>query len=152
MAFSNAKFMKQKLEHSTESISVPALAEWFGDDEPVWMIRSLTGTEFIKSQEAQAKNKNIQILAEALAVGNSKEKVDALKSMVGTGDDVPAELAKRIEMFVFATVSPVVDMELAVKMAEFFPSDFMIITNKIINLTARGADMVKPKPSGKANT
>ena len=153
MAFNSAKFAKQEFEPRTEKLEVPVLAEWFDKDEkPEWIVRGLTGSEFVKAQSAQEKHKLITSLAEALVAGNNNDKVSALKEMLGNSDDVPAELAKRIEMFVFGTVKPEIDMSIAVKLAKSFPSDFMIITNKIINLTAMGANMVKRKPSGKTPT
>jgi len=152
MGFNSNQFTKQKFEHKTEKLKVEVLADWFGkDEEPIWEVRSLTGSEFVKAQEAQAKNKNLAVLAEALVAGSDKDKVKALKQMVGTTDDVPGELAKRMEMLVFGTVNPEIDMTVAIKLAEYFPSDFMILTNKIINLTSLGSDMVKRKAYGKTS-
>ena len=150
MGFNTNKFMKQKFEHRTEKVSVPALAEWFDkDSKPEFLVRNLTGAEMARSQEAVAKNKNIAAIAEALVSSNQPDKVAALKEFVGNGDKVPDELAKRIEMMVSGTVDPEIDMSMAVKIAENFPVEFMQITNQITVLTGMGASMEKPKASGK---
>ena len=150
MGFDSNKFMKQKFEHRTEIVDVPALAEWFDKDcKPEFLVRNLTGTEMVNAQEAVAKNKNIAAIAEALVSSSQPDKVAALKEFVGNGDKVPNELAKRIEMLVSGTVEPEVDMSIAVKIAENFPVEFMQITNKITQLTGMGASMEKPKRCGK---
>ena len=150
MGFNTNKFMKQKFEHRTEKVSVPALAEWFDkDSKPEFLVRNLTGAEMARSQEAVAKNKNIAAIAEALVSSNQPDKVAALKEFVGNGDKVPDELAKRIEMMVSGTVDPEIDMSMAVKIAENFPVEFMQITNQITVLTGMGASMEKPARSGK---
>lgn len=144
--------MKQGFEYRTMSVPVPALAAWFDKgSKHEFVVRNLTGTEFTSAQEAVAKNKNIAAVAEALVSSSHPEKVAALKEFVGTSDGVPDELAKRIEMIVSGSVEPEVDMPLAIKLAENFPVEFMLITNKITVLTGMGASMVKQKPSGKTH-
>ncbi|MCU7836533.1 MAG: hypothetical protein KZQ83_14950 [gamma proteobacterium symbiont of Taylorina sp.] len=150
MGFNSNKFMKQGFEHRTDSVSVPSLAEWFDKDStPEFLVRNLTGTEMSNAQEAAAKNKNVAAIAEALVSSSHPDKVAALKDFVGTGDKVPNELAKRMEMMVSGTVEPEVDMSMTIKIAENFPVEFMQITNKITMLTGLGASTSKPKPSGK---
>lgn len=147
--FNNQKFMKQRFEHRTASVQVPALSGWFDPDAaPEFLVRNLTGSEMANAQEAVAKNKNIAAIAEALVSSSQPDKVAALKEFVGTGENVPNELAKRIEMLVSGSVEPEVDMPLAIKLAENFPVEFMTITNKITMLTGLGASMAKRKPSG----
>ena len=148
MGFDSNKFMKQKFEHRTEIVDVPALAEWFDGEKHGFLVRNLTGAEMANAQEAVAKNKNIAAIAEALIGSSKPDKVAALKEFVGTGDSVPNELAKRIEMMVSGAVEPEVDMPMAIKLAENFPVEFMTITNKITMLTGMGASMEKPKRCG----
>lgn len=148
--FNKNRFIKQKFEQRTESVSVPALAEWFDGDDPFeWVVRNLTGNEMSASQEASAKNKNIAALIEALVTSGQDEKVKALRAIIGIADDVSSDLAKRLEMIVYGSVKPEIEMDVAVKLAENFPVEFMQITNKITILTGQGALAVKPKPSGK---
>lgn len=152
MPFNNNKFMKQNLEHRTESVAVPALADWFGkDEEAVWEVRGLSGAEVVRSNDAVTRNKDMANITEALVSNGDKEKVKALRQIIGNTDDVPADMAKRLDMIVNASINPEIDKPLAVKLAEHFPVEFMIITNKITVLTGMGSSMVKPKPSGKTN-
>lgn len=147
MGLNTTAFMKDKLEHRTEEISVPALADWF-DGDPVWIVRGLGGSEVSSAQETVAKNKNIGALAQALVSPDQTEKVRALRDLIGTSDNVPDELAKRIDMLVSGSVEPKVDFSLAVKLADNFPVEFMNLTTKIIVLTGLGSTKVKLKPSG----
>lgn len=150
MAFSSTRFLKQNFNHRTETVEVPALKDWFGKDEdPKWEVRGLSGAEISRSQEAVAKNKNMSSLIEAFVSSGDKDKVDALRTIIGTSDDNPSDLVKRIEMLVFGSVKPKIDMTIAVKLAENFPVEFMNLTNKITILTGLGSEMVKSKPSGK---
>ena len=149
MGFNNNKFIKQGFESRTESISVPALSDWFDkDDEPFWVVRNLTGNEMAASQESASKNKNIAAIAEALTSPGQVEKVKALRSIIGNSDDVCPDLAKRLEMIVFGSVEPKIDMDIAIKLSENFPVEFLQITNKITILTGLGASKVKLMPSG----
>ena len=141
------KFMKQEFSARTETVQVPSLAEWFEGD-PVFEIRGLTGSELVSTNEAADKNKNLAAIIETLATGLQNDKIGAFKELAGVSDDVPAELIRRIEILINGTVSPVVDRPFAVKLAEHFPADFVIITNKIRILTGQGSDVVKQKPSG----
>ena len=148
--FNTNKFMKENLAPKTEKIEVQNLSEFFSKDEtPEFEVRALTGSELIRTNEAAETNKNLSAIVQALATGTQQGKTEALKELAGVSDDVPAELARRIEILMFGCVKPEVDRQFAVKMAEFYPADFVIITNRIRVLTAQGADMVKPKPSGK---
>lgn len=148
--FNKNRFIKQEFEHRTESVSVPALAAWFDKgSNPEWTLRNISGNEMALAHEALAKSKNVAALAEALLTSNQKDKVEALKQFVGTADDVPGEMAKRLEMLVAGSVDPEIDMPIAIKLADNFPVEFMMLSNKVIALTGLGASQVKPKPSGK---
>ena len=140
--------MKQEFQSRSEKVKIDSLSEFF-DDDPVFEIRGLSGSEVALSNEAVARNKNVSALTEALVSDNKSEKVQALKKLIGNSDDVPADLAKRMEMLVSGCISPTVDIPFTIKLAEYFPVDFMNLTNKIMVLTGQGAEMVKQKPSGK---
>lgn len=147
--FNRNKFIKQKFEHRTDVVSVPALSDWFDDtDEPEWIVRNLSGNEMALCQEASIKNKNIAAVTEALVTSGQNEKVKALRKIIGNSDDVCADLAKRLELIVYGSVEPIIEMDIAIKLAENFPVEFMQITNKITILTGLGASKSKPKPSG----
>lgn len=152
MGFNKTLFTKQKFESRTDIVSVPALSDWFGkNDSAEWIVRNLSGNEMSLCLESAAKNKNIAAVTEALVSSNQKEKVDALRSLIGNSEDVTGDMARRLEMIVFGSVDPEIDMSIAVKLAENFPIEFMQITNKITAITGMGASKVKPKASIKTN-
>jgi len=152
MGFNSNKFTKQKFESRTDSISVPALSDWFDEgDKPEWIIKNLTGNEMSLCQEAAQKNKNVLVLAEALVSHKDSDKVDALRSIIGNNEDVTGDLAKRLEMIVYGSIDPKIDMPIAIKLSDNFPVEFMQITNKITILTGMGASKAKPKASGETN-
>jgi len=146
MGFNKNAFTKQKFEHRTDTVSVPALSDWF-DGDPDWVVRNLSGNEMSMCQESSEKNKNISAITEALVTSNQKEKVDALRAIIGNTDDVTNDMAKRLEMIVYGSVEPEIDTSIAIKLAENFPVEFMQITNKITIMTGMGASKVKPKAS-----
>ena len=146
MGFNKNAFTKQKFEHRTDTVSVPALSDWF-DGDPDWVVRNLSGNEMSMCQESSEKNKNISAITEALVTSNQKEKVDALRAIIGNTDDVTDDMAKRLEMIVYGSVEPEIDTSIAIKLAENFPVEFMQITNKITIMTGMGASKVKPKAS-----
>jgi len=149
--FDNRGFMTQKFEPRTKIIPVPDLKHWFKEDgKPEFKIRNLTGNEFIKTAFVveEAKSELKKAFLEALNSENIADKVDSIKDLIGVSDSNHPELIKRLEMFVYGSVSPKVDMPFAVKFATNFPSEFSMITSEIVTLTSGGATMVKPKPSG----
>jgi len=147
--FNTDKFMQVTLQHRQETVKVGALSEWF-DGEPDWIVRGLSGEEMARAQESATKSKNLVAIVEAISSNVKKEKVDALKDLLGTNDSVPVELAKRMEMLVYGSVEPVTDLSLAVKLAQSFPVEFMQLTTKILELTGLGSvDVGKLKPSTK---
>jgi len=149
--FSPDKFLKSKLEPRTDEVEVTALSAWFDKDEkPLWKVRGLSGEEMTKATEAATKQKNLMAVVDALSSNVRKDKVDALKDLLGTNDSTPVELAKRMEQLVYGSIEPEADLQLAVKLAEHFPVEFMLITNKIIELTGLGSvDVGKSVPSTK---
>jgi hypothetical protein len=62
-------------------------------------------------------------------------------------NNVPGEIAKRIETLVSGLVFPAFNHAMAVKFAETFPVEFFDITNRILHLTGMGGSHVKPPPS-----
>ena len=77
--------------------------------------------------------------------------VTVRKTLGLSTDDVPADVSRRIEMLSIASVSPRLGTEhreVAVKLAEAFPTVFYNLTNQILTLTGQGAAVGKPKRSG----
>jgi hypothetical protein len=80
------------------------------------------------------------------------DKAAQIRKAFGLGDDdVPQNISYRIELLAAGSVSPALGAEnrdVAVKLAETFPTVFYDLTNKILNLTGQGAVLGKPKRSG----
>lgn len=150
MAFDLKGFRKAKFEDRTESVPVPGLKAWFDEgDEPAFVVRGLTAEEVARCNEAVQKNKNVSSVVEALASHNQAEKVQAMREMLGVSESVPNDLAKRLEQFAIGTVEPDLDHELAVKFATAYPVEFYQLTNKIMELTGQGRQVIKKKSTSK---
>ena len=145
-------FLKASLEPRKEEVPVPALKEWFPDGtEPVWIVRGLTGAELGRANEASDNNQaNVKALVSALA--GAGDKAEEIRKTMGISDDeVPQDVARRIEMLVAGSVEPEIGEEkrdVVVRLAESFPVVFYDLTNKVINLTGQGAELGKRKGSG----
>ena len=151
MGFNAKEFLKAKFEPRIEGVPVPDLRDFFKDgDEPVWKVRGLTGQELGRANEAAARNRSIKAIVEALAGQADKERAGAIQDLLGVGENVPEDIAKRIEHLVLGSVDPPCTQDLAVRLCEVFPVEFYQLTTKILELTGKGQEPGKPKPSGKA--
>lgn len=140
--FDDKAFMRAKFVPRIDEVYVPALSAFFDADEAfIWRVRNLTGDELAKSMEASSRQKGVDTIIKALA--SQSAQIDEIRASLGIGDDVSVELAKRLEQLVTASIQPVIDKPVAVKLAENFPIEFYQITNKIIELTGLGADIKK---------
>ena len=84
--------------------------------------------------------------------GNSKEKVEAFKTLFGISGAMSAETAKQTEVLIAGSVEPACDVELASLIRDRFPVIFATLTRKIYQLTGLGAEPGKQKGSGNATT
>jgi len=140
--FDDKAFMRAKFQPRIDEVHVPALKAFFdGDSACIWRVRNLTGDELAKTMEASSRQKNVDTIIKALS--SQSAQIDEIRAALGIGDDVSAELAKRLEQLVIASVDPVIEKSLAVKLAENYPIEFYQLTNKIIELTGLGADIKK---------
>ena len=150
MGFDTKAFMKTKYEDRTAEVPVPDLKEWFGEEEKaVFIVRGLTGKELAICNEAAQRNKNTAAMIEAMSSNVNTEKVEGFREILGVTTSVPDDLAKRMEQFSYGTVDPDMDHEAAVKFAEAYPVEFYQATNKIMELTGQGRQVVKKKASSK---
>jgi len=157
MEFDIQKFTSQAFQPREHDIPVPALAAWFkgaakkdeagAEQPPAWKVRGLTGPELAKCNEAQQRNRNRAAIAEGLASGSDDKIASAIKEILGTGQAVPDDIAKRIEMLVLGSVEPKCSHQVAVKLADAFPVEFFEITTAIVRLTGQGGEPGKPKRS-----
>lgn len=148
MAFDAKGFSAAIFEHRTEAVSVPGMGQWF-DAEPVWTVRGLTAHEFAHCNDAATRDGNVAALLEAFGGKSHASKVKELRAALGLVGDVPGEVRKRIEMLVIASIDPVCERELAVKVAERYPIEFYQLTNAVVSLTGQGQVAPgKSEPSG----
>jgi hypothetical protein len=152
MGFDAQRFAATVLVARTTTVPVPELRPWFGESEPVWTVRGLSGEEIARANEAESRNANVAAVAEALASAQSGDKADAIKTMLGVSNAVPAALAKRIDHLIFGSVEPAIDREMAVRLFEHFPVVAFGLTNKILELTGQGAQPGKLDGSGDSPT
>jgi hypothetical protein len=156
MAFDSKAFLRTKFERRTGEVPIEALKEFFEKGErPVWKVQSLTGQELGAANAAAERSQNLSAIVEAVQ-GRYKDKVKAFKGMLGLTDDMPVDVAKRIEMILVGSVEPDLQneggLDLALKILEAFPIEFYLITNEITKLTGQGHIVGKPRPSGKKKT
>jgi hypothetical protein len=139
MPFDVKQFKTSQFVNREGTIKVPDLAPFFQEGEdPVWKVRGLTGHELGRVNEASERYKNITAILTGLISSGATDKVESIKKLVGLGDDTPADIVKRLDMLVVASVDPEVDEELAIKICENYPIEFFTITNEITNLTGQG--------------
>lgn len=153
MPFDTARFLKTRLKPRESEIEVPGLKDFFENgDRPIWKIRGLEGLELGQVNEAAAKTKDIVAIVEKLLSTKRSEKADAVADALGVGDNVPYDLAKRIEIFIVGSVEPPVTLELAKKILQTFPIEFYDLTTHILKLTGEGHMPGEATPFGQDTT
>jgi len=143
------RFLSASLVMREATLPAPDLAEFFGDDPAEWTVRGLTAAELARCNEAAECGKDTQALVELLAKGDKSEAIRRLAGL--PGKDVPVDIARRIQMLVEGSVSPKLSddtRDVAVRLAETFPTLFYQLTGKILSLTGQGAEVGKRRPSG----
>ena len=147
------KFLNAALAPRTAEVEVPELAgALFAEGEkPVWVVRGLTAAELARSNMAAERADGLRALV--LAMAGQGDKAAEMKRALGLNDDeVPPDVSRRIELLTAGSVTPALGLErrdVAVKLGEAFPTVFYKLTNKILELTGEGAELGKPKRSGK---
>ena len=168
--FNCTKFEKQGFQPRIKEVEVDSLYKWFNlSDEEVkwlenwftlspkeqvairnkkekkvsciWKVRGLTGNELAKTIDSTTKVKNLEAIIEAM--GNSQEKIEELKGVMGMGNDTEPEILRKLEQLVLGSVEPKIESHIAVKLAETFPIEFYMLTQDITLLTGMGMDLKK---------
>jgi hypothetical protein len=142
---------KQKFDKRTKVIPVPRLKDWTKNGgDPTWTIQSLGTKEIWKAEVAASEESRNAVaqLSEALAGSDINEAAEQIKSLVGVSADIPQELAKRIFLLTFASIDPVCDLTTAGIIHEHFPTDFLNITQEILNISGLGSKKKESKSSG----
>lgn len=146
------KFLNANLKVREADIPVPALSSFFPKGKkPVWRVRALTAAEWGRAREAKDRSESMQAMVRAMS--GDGDKGEELRKMLGVSDDeVPIDVSRRIEMLAIGSVDPELgsdNRDVAVRLAETFPIMFYELTNKIQELSGQGAELGKPKGSGK---
>lgn len=146
------KFLQAALAPRQATVAVPELAAWFGDKPCEWVVRGLSAAELSRANQAADKGQdNVRAMVAALA--GDGDKAAAIRSAMGlSNEDVPGDISRRIEMLAAGSVAPLLgpdNRDVAVKLAETFPTVFYQLTNAITNLTGQGAEPGKSRRSGK---
>ena len=136
-------------------LKVPQLDGWgyFEDGEPlVWRVRMATASELFRAREAPQRQEQVFKAAMALASSGNVEGGELRKLYGLDSQDTHAEVSRRIDLLVWASVHPVIGPEnrdKVVELSETHPLIFMNLTNLIDQLSGLGAQLGKSKPSGK---
>ena len=150
------RFLTASLAPRQVDTATPELAGVLFDDaeKPIWTVRGLSAAELGRAKQASAEGLDtIKALVQAMA--GDGDKATQIRKAFGLGDDdVPQDISYRIEVLAAGSVSPALGAEnrdVAVRLAETFPTTFYDLTNKILNLTGQGSVLGKPKRSGKTS-
>jgi hypothetical protein len=146
------KFRSTQFQRPRATVPVPALAEWLFEDgeKPDFLVRGLTTNEVFTAREAISKTSPLKILAEAAQSRETSALADAFKLIMGGSRDAVSQLtAFRIELMVVGVIDTeggsILDYEDVIKMAEHFPSEFLITSEKINELSAQPSLVVGEK-------
>ena len=150
--FDVKRFMSEQFSPREEDVPVPDMKEFFdADEKPVWRVRGLGGQELGTANAAAERNRNMEAILNGIVSAASAKKTEAIRKLIGAREDVPDDIAKRLEMFVLGSVAPEADIELAVKICRVWPIEFYSITNAINRLTGMGSE-TKKKPASSGTT
>ena len=155
MAFKTKEFRKTKFAYRTETVPLPDLKQWF-DGPAEWTVKGLNGNELGRCKEMAERNrKTINAVIETLSKERTEGRdiasqgiVEVVEYMTGLDGSVPMDIALRIELLIAGSIDPICDTGLAVKLNMAFPTEFQILTKKIMRLTGLGYEPGKQKPSG----
>jgi len=143
--FNTQKFGNANFERRQESVEVKALSDFFDKgEEPKIVVQGLTHHEVSRCSEGIQNSTNLEAMLKA-AAGHAPAMKEAVGELLGKVGDVPKDTQKRIMHLVAGSVKPEIDEMTAVKLAETFPIEFTILTNKIVELTGLGQVAVKKR-------
>ena len=121
MSFDIDKFMTTQFTPREEAVKVAELKSFFNGKKAVWKVRGLKGVEIARARESTDKNKVVKAVVDGLVSNSERKKADAIKEMLGVGENVPNDIAYRVELLVMGSIEPAVDYPLATKLCENFP-------------------------------
>lgn len=151
MPFDRKAFLKAPFRHREEEVPVPDMAAFFPDGErAVWKVRGMTGQEKGWADEqvdAKIRDK-VFAFVRALLGGSAKEIEEAAQYIPAGKKGTAESVSKSILYLTIGSVDPPCDHELAVNICTRYPIEFQVLVLKILELTGKGQDPGKLKPSG----
>lgn len=146
------KFMSAQVKAREADVPVPVLSSFFEKGKKrVWRVRGLTAAELGRCREVQDRGETVKAMVKAMS--GEGDKASEIRKALGLAEgEVPKDVSQRIEMLTIASLDPVIgdeNRDVVVRLAEHWPITFYEITNKIHELTGAGAELGKPKSSGK---
>jgi hypothetical protein len=149
MSFDTQGFLDASLTERIAKVPVPFLQPFFGDTEPVWVVRNLTLGEMAQCKLSRTKAKNQVAIAKlASARADTDARVTALLNLLNCSAEVESEVTARIEMLVLGSVEPKISYDIAAKLARTHANIVWQLSDKIGELTDGGSVLEQPKPSG----
>lgn len=116
-------------------------------EEPVFIVRALTGHEIARANEANDRLERTRAAIEAM-VGAGTVQREAFGDLLLSSDATPEDLARRIEHTMMGTVSPALNRDAVIRLLGEFPMIIWALSNSILKLTGLGADVGKAQGSG----
>lgn len=148
MAIDLELYRRTRLEPRTAELRFPEMALLCAPgNEPVFVVRALTGEEIARANEASDRLARTRAAIEAMIAGGTVRR-EAFADLLLGGDATPEDLAKRIEHALVGVVDPALDRETVLRLFADFPVCLFALTNKILELTGLGADVGKVLGSG----
>ena len=147
--FDAAKFQRQDFYTRVEEVQIDVMAPFFPEGElPIFKIKCLSADEVARTNDAIKTAKMAESMLDALSTMNKPDMVKSFKDQLGYGNDVNADVQRRIELIIYGTIEPALPRELIVKMAENLPTAFYKLSNRITEITGLGNELGKQPPSG----
>lgn len=135
------KFEQASILQRTREIDVPQLQDFFDEGkDPIWRIRALSSEDIAMVNDAQERNASIGTLVTAIVGSSGADKAEAIKSAMGIGDETPQDVVRRIEIMLRGSIDldPESHRDIVIKIAMYYPTVFMTISNEILSLSGEG--------------
>lgn len=138
MPFKTKEFKKTRFTYRTESVLLPDLKDWF-DGPPEWTVKGLSGNELGHCRELAERNRKVlSATRDYLSQPEDNGLISEVRRMEGKDGRFPMDNAYRVEFLIAGSLDPECDIDLAVKLNTTFPTEFQILTKKILQLTGMG--------------
>jgi len=143
MAFDSKKFCEIPFKDRTETVEVPELKCFFGEEEPAeWVLKCISASEVATARDHVKNAKNKENLVNSLFQNKIPETLlNELKEKTGiprSDGKVHPEVIFRKALLMFASVSPKCDETTALILAKNYPEIFDNLSNKALVLIGQG--------------